>query len=540
MHVHLFINGLFFKYIHRVTNYALTIEQRFAQNQYVSRVHEFEFAWYSKCGGENAGLDVVVSMKDDKGQIIYSPEPLHLVTELVYSDESPTPFMPLCPLKERRTSTTSRKTLYRALRPEPVLGPDKTIAPFCFRIEEVSFHHPNHSGFKLKVSCPSNCPRVVHPGILRENIIVLSKPKHENTPSLVNKGIIQDGGKTPSVVNFQNDGPIAVIPVEKLINGLLTNDNKCRSCSKIISKTEFLSLASHEESCHIVINLLPFINHASKDVKSLLRSSAPGRKGRKIRTSIKNSNFQTPSLASQTTTIVDTNISSIKPHKIRFPDSVKSVKAPIVECNETNNPYTKAMQMPTSLKEGKITQRKYEHINSEQATTLITDKPDVENSSTSSFKIGLVTNKKKRKASSDLFDVSPIRYQRPSKVLSMNTTYSDEKGTQWTSNIEGMQDITLASTPSSLATCGGSTSSLSLHFIQTPKSTTSTDGIEPISYPSSNFESALPELCFSRKSIDGSANLEPPASYDEFSAEAFHGISEMIFDELLEVHSKVA
>ena len=43
-------------------------------NQFVTRIQGLEFAWYSKCGGENAGLDVTISLKNEKGQIVKSSD----------------------------------------------------------------------------------------------------------------------------------------------------------------------------------------------------------------------------------------------------------------------------------------------------------------------------------------------------------------------------------------------------------------------------------------------------------------------------------
>ena len=67
-----------------VTSYSLSIEQRFLDNQFVSSVNDTDFAWYSNCGGGDAGLKIIFHLKDEKGRIFYpSLTPLELNTELV-------------------------------------------------------------------------------------------------------------------------------------------------------------------------------------------------------------------------------------------------------------------------------------------------------------------------------------------------------------------------------------------------------------------------------------------------------------------------
>ena len=222
----------------------------------------------------------MIAIKDQKGQIINSSTILPITTSLVYSDGSPTPFMPLSPLKERKSSTTSRKTLYRPLRPEPVLGPDISMAPFSFRIEEVSFHHPGHSGFKLKVSCARNCKKIVHPGILTETIVVLSKPKHETKVESLNCALMSSNAAKEVNPSTKNDKLVVMIPSDKLINGLITESDTCHCCGKKIERKDFLSVDSHQDSCRFVLNVLPFINSVSNSLKGKARG---GRRGRKLR-----------------------------------------------------------------------------------------------------------------------------------------------------------------------------------------------------------------------------------------------------------------
>jgi len=170
------------------------MEEQFFTNPYVSQMDEFlnasKFIWYSKCGGENAGLDITIHMKNSKGHEKNSCSfPLPIKVDLVYNDGSPTPFMPLSPLKERKSTVTSKNPLFRPMRPPPVLEPYVTNHSFSFRIEEVSSHHAEYIGFKLKVSLDYDRLKLmntntyapwivpfVHPGLLDETIIVRSKP----------------------------------------------------------------------------------------------------------------------------------------------------------------------------------------------------------------------------------------------------------------------------------------------------------------------------------------------------------------------------
>eukprot|EP00957_Ditylum_brightwellii_P116490 8885459-Ditylum_brightwellii.AAC.1 len=166
----------------RVAEYGLTMEENFSKNPHTMRKGDTTvFEWFNKCGGENAGLDVIIHLKNSMGNIVNNfSEMFPLHTELVYNDGSSTPLMPLCPLKERKTSSQSRLPLYRPMRPEPILHPGQASHDFTFRVEEVSFHHPGHNGFKLKVSPKNNEQRpLVVPGILEETIKVRSKPKTE-------------------------------------------------------------------------------------------------------------------------------------------------------------------------------------------------------------------------------------------------------------------------------------------------------------------------------------------------------------------------
>lgn len=196
-----------------------------------------DFAWYSKLGGEKSGLSVIFHLKDEKGRIVNPSVAMPLRTELIYSDGTPTPLLPLAPLKEKRSSKKSKTTLYRPLVPDPSLEPSKDSKSFSFRIEEVSFHHPDKHGFKLKVSPADPNQHFVHPGFLEENIIVLSKPKHDATKSRKMRG-----GRA-SFANIAA-APVAAIADDEEIGPRPT---KMRKASKTNDKPRKVSNTDHVE-----------------------------------------------------------------------------------------------------------------------------------------------------------------------------------------------------------------------------------------------------------------------------------------------------
>ena len=84
-----------------VTSYSLSVDQSLLDNNFVSSKNDTDFAWYSKCGGGNSVLKVILRLKDDKGHIFNtSLTPLDINTKLVYDYVYATYFMYLSPLKE--------------------------------------------------------------------------------------------------------------------------------------------------------------------------------------------------------------------------------------------------------------------------------------------------------------------------------------------------------------------------------------------------------------------------------------------------------
>jgi hypothetical protein len=115
--------------------------------------------------------------------------PIPTTTQLVYSDGSPAPEMPLAPLKERKTAAASSNPLFRRVRADPIILPNQSSADFSFRIEEVSMHHIHKGGgFRIRVYTEEPAMRyLISPGLLEEVIVVRSKARKGELPCLAKK-----------------------------------------------------------------------------------------------------------------------------------------------------------------------------------------------------------------------------------------------------------------------------------------------------------------------------------------------------------------
>jgi hypothetical protein len=115
--------------------------------------------------------------------------PIPTTTQLVYSDGSPAPEMPLAPLKERKTAAASSNPLFRRVRADPIILPNQSSADFSFRIEEVSMHHIHKGGgFRIRIYTEEPAMRyLISPGLLEEVIVVRSKARKGELPCLAKK-----------------------------------------------------------------------------------------------------------------------------------------------------------------------------------------------------------------------------------------------------------------------------------------------------------------------------------------------------------------
>lgn len=157
--------------------------------------HSQTFLFFHAHGGDNRPIDCWIHLKDSTGRIVNDfHKPIHLVTSLVYEDGTRVP--PGFKGKVYTTKKTKQNLdIYRRLRPDPVLDgtSDAASAFFSFRIEEVSFRHDPHSGFKLYVvpyDEDGNVLADIAPGIMEEVIVVKCRP----TKSIKNC-VMKPGGK---------------------------------------------------------------------------------------------------------------------------------------------------------------------------------------------------------------------------------------------------------------------------------------------------------------------------------------------------------
>jgi hypothetical protein len=270
------------------------------KNQHVVKTDD-GYVWFGKCGTSNSGLDVDVSLKKEDGATVLSPNPIPFVAELLYDDFLPAPEFVLSSHKLRRNSTSENKTkkpmkpmkLFTQLTRNPAILPYENKASVTFRIEEVSFHHPGHTGFKVKVSALHDSQAIIHPAILRDLVVVLSKPKYES--GFDKKEECTQSNKSLKKRNFglmdtnQSNFPPLTIP-RQVSTGQTSNEahvnlhnladcfvrhGVCMCCKlEMQSSKDFYSTAAHKITCHAVMNLLPRISWYSPACMAKLCSTA--------------------------------------------------------------------------------------------------------------------------------------------------------------------------------------------------------------------------------------------------------------------------
>lgn len=250
-------------------------------------------------------IDVIIHLRDLHGAIVYDyPRALRLKTELVYDDGTPVPTYPLIPLKKKGNASGKKKEtkysqikLFHPTRPQPVLGEGVGSQYFSFRIEEVSAHHTNRGGFKLKVSPMDDSCLDVFYGVMEETIIVKSKPKVPirkrgkggRTSILQDTPIFYPGVAVCSKVSGEKKKKkrkskkerkhrkVSVEDVSNLdmydkksntitmkmqtVTSLFTgcNDSKCLSCGEELKVGQGFCPSHHKPDCRFNMTLVPFI-----------------------------------------------------------------------------------------------------------------------------------------------------------------------------------------------------------------------------------------------------------------------------------------
>ena len=183
-----------------VKRFSLCIEEYFDNNPYVHEKDchpsKLDYFWYNSCGGEFSGLDVMIHLRNETGQLCSADSLLIILggaqdydiskaiieveADLVYADdESGVPCMQLKPTKCSKKGLSIARPIFRNMRPVPIkffLG--DSSKPFSFRIEEVSKNHQNR-GFKLRVKPIGSAASDVCSYIMWETIFVLSKPRND-------------------------------------------------------------------------------------------------------------------------------------------------------------------------------------------------------------------------------------------------------------------------------------------------------------------------------------------------------------------------
>jgi len=146
----------------------------------------------------------------------------------------------------------SKGTLLKKLN-EPELGDGIAVTDLKFLIQQVSFHHHGHDGFKIKVSLESGQDLVIHPAIMKEMIAVLSKPKKMTTKTLKasNLNLVTPNTRRPLMI-VRHSGPGS--PIATLAKTVQSRYRKKRKQSSVT------------------------INHGEKRVQRLRRTQGPKKK----------------------------------------------------------------------------------------------------------------------------------------------------------------------------------------------------------------------------------------------------------------------
>ena len=191
-------NNFFSHMNESVTDLALSIQERFSNHEGVVKVDNNNFVYYNKMPGANSGLEIAIKLLDENGKPSSRKFPrIDIETELVYENGIRAPIQPIKPLKLKAGKNISHvvrseKPIFERLDGEPWLGKKKNSTLFSFVLNEVTYHHHGHDGFKVRASvkyAEDGQKVVVHPAVMNEIITVLSKPKTVGTAQNM-----QDGG----------------------------------------------------------------------------------------------------------------------------------------------------------------------------------------------------------------------------------------------------------------------------------------------------------------------------------------------------------
>jgi hypothetical protein len=238
------------------------------------KVDDSTYVYYSKLASKCYGLEVAIHLLSEDGKVCKSQMPaMKLRTRLVYEDGIPVPIMPMKPLKiagRRYSSGTisrSEKPILRSLNgKEPCLGNSKNSTLFRFLLEEVTYHHHGHDGYKLHVSLDNTQNIVVHPGVMKELIVVLSKPKRMSSDC---ETLQQSVTKMKSM-----DRKTFVVQKRETVNKCNSSKRKKLSDSNdeaCLNTTDCLAKRSKFENINPIIHHLPN-DKASMKISDILQA----------------------------------------------------------------------------------------------------------------------------------------------------------------------------------------------------------------------------------------------------------------------------
>ncbi len=176
-----------------MTDLALRIDESFSEHPGTVKVDDDNFVFYCKMSSAIKGLKVEISLLDENGKLCSRNLPrISINTNLVYEDGFPVQTMPMKPLKMKarkkdRGVVRSQKPIYECLSDQLWLGEGKQSDVLIFTLNEVTYHHHGHDGFKIRACVEMNNHKgvVVHPAVLKPIITVLSKPRKVETTEML-------------------------------------------------------------------------------------------------------------------------------------------------------------------------------------------------------------------------------------------------------------------------------------------------------------------------------------------------------------------
>jgi hypothetical protein len=309
-----------------VTNLKLKVDETFSQHQRIAKVSDYMYVYYNKMGELGNGLTLLIHILDENGEPYKVQNDLWLRSELIYEDFLPVPILPFAKkrnqshISSRKKFSWKEKEIFIRMRGEPLIRHGEYSTTFNFHLDDVTYHHHGHDGYKIKLSVPQTNKLSVYPGIMSEVIAVLSKPKkiYMNNPNSVSKAkhllkiediqmeedrcspiikystptvLVEDGewnGKlqlvrssikeTPKkrkagdisieeelkvrfIEKTCNDDKVSV-PMHAIYDSFICNGS-CFTCQANVTAQTILIPTSHFIGCKLAVKVLPFLKKAA-------------------------------------------------------------------------------------------------------------------------------------------------------------------------------------------------------------------------------------------------------------------------------------